>query len=185
MRESGLDLWKSKLSRAATIGAALARAAMPAANAQNAAGSAGEPPHLAVFAGAFDVVPDGKRPHSGADALLGAEYRLGPLFGALTPFLGLSGTSAGGFYGYFGFGIDLDLGRSWVLNPNVAAGYWARGGGIDLGSWWEFREGVELDYRLSGWRRLGVAFYHMSNAGLTRQDPGAESALLVYSVPLP
>jgi lipid A 3-O-deacylase len=169
----------------AGIAAALTLAAMSAANAQSDPGSASQPPRLALFAGAFDVLPDGKRPHSGADAELGAEYRLGPLFGALTPFLGLSGTSAGGFYGYFGFGIDIDLGRSWVLNPNVAAGYWARGGGIDLGSWWEFREGVELDYRLSDWRRLGVAFYHISNAGLTQQDPGAESALLVYTVPLP
>jgi hypothetical protein len=168
----------------AALGATLALAAMPAANAQLAPGSAGDRPRIALLSGAFDVLPDGKRLHSGADAQLGAEYRLGDILRVFSPFLGVSGTSAGGFYGYVGFGLDVDLGRRWVLNPNAAAGYWARGGGIALGSCWEFREGVELDYRLPDWRRLGIAFYHMSNAGLTRQDPGAEAALLVFTLPL-
>ena len=32
--------------------------------------------------------------------------------------------------------------------------------------------------------RLGVAISHMSNAGLTKRNPGAQSLLLMYSVPL-
>jgi hypothetical protein len=32
--------------------------------------------------------------------------------------------------------------------------------------------------------RLGLAFHHMSNAGLTRYNPGEESLVLIYTIPL-
>ena len=32
--------------------------------------------------------------------------------------------------------------------------------------------------------RLGVSVTHMSNAGLTKRNPGANSVVLMYSVPL-
>ena len=61
----------------------------------------------------------------------------------------------------------------------VASGYFARGNGIDLGSWWEFRSGAELDYRFANRSRLGVAVHHMSNAGLTQRNAGEESVTLL------
>ena len=116
--------------------------------------------------------------------LLAGEYRFGDVLWIFAPFVGLMGTSAGAFYGYAGFGFDVNFGANWVLNPTIAGGYWYRGNGLNLGSWWEFRSGAELDYRFANRSRLGVAFYHMSNAGLTKQNPGEEALLLVYTVPL-
>ncbi|MGH7055999.1 MAG: acyloxyacyl hydrolase [Stellaceae bacterium] len=159
-------------------------AAAPAA-AQMSLGSPGDPPRIALEGGAFDVLPDTNQATSRTAALIGGEYRFGDRLWFLAPFVGLSGTSDGAFYGYFGFGFDIDFGPHWVLTPNVAAGYFARGGGTDLGSWWEFRSGAEIDYRFSDFSRLGVAVHHISNAGLTRRNPGEESVTLVYTVPIP
>jgi len=94
------------------------------------------------------------------------------------------GTSDGAGYGYFGLGFDINFGPNWVLTPSGAAGIFTRGNGTRLGSWWEFRTGAELDYKLPDQSRIGVGMYHMSNAGLTKQNPGEEAALLIYSIPL-
>lgn len=145
-------------------------------------GSPGEPPHLALEGGAFDIIP-GNHKDSHTAAYFGAEYRLGDFYSVISPFVGVQGTSDGAAYGYFGFGIDINFGPNWVLTPNAAAGIFERGSGIKLGSWWEFRTGAELDYRLRDDTRIGIAFHHMSNAGLTKQNPGEESILAVYSIP--
>ena len=161
----------------------MALASRPAA-AQITFGSPGDPPHLALGAGAFDITPSNHSDSHTAAEFRG-EYRFGDRLWFLAPFVGLSGTSDGAFYGYFGFGFDINLGPRWVLTPNVAAGYFTRGGGTNLGSWWEFRSGAEIDYRFPDFSRLGIAIHHMSNAGLTRTNPGEESVTLVYTVPIP
>src|SRR4051812_4296023 len=102
--------------------------------------------------------------------------------GNLSPTPGVA--SDGAFYGYGGFGIDVNFSPNLVLTPNVAGGYFSHGSGINLGSWWEFRSGAEFAWRFEDMSRLGVAVYHTSNAGLTRINPGAQSILLLYSVPL-
>ena len=106
------------------------------------------------------------------------------MLGPVAPFVGASVTSDGGAYGYFGFGFDINFGPNWVLTPNGAAGVFERGSGTRLGSWWEFRTGAELDYRMANRSRLGLAFHHMSNAGLTKYNPGEESLVLIYTIPL-
>src|SRR5438477_5381680 len=147
-------------------------------------GSAADPPSIGTGAGVFDITPNQKKIGGGRRAQLQGEYRFGDVLWIIAPFVGLMGTSAGAFYGYAGFGFDVNFAANWVLTPSIAGGYWYRGGGINLGSWWEFRSGAELDYRFDNRSRLGVAFYHMSNAGLTKQNPGEEALLLVYTVPL-
>jgi hypothetical protein len=164
---------------------ALAALVASSAAAQVRLGSSGDPPRVALMGGAFDVKPDTSQATSRTAALIGGEYRFGDRLWFLAPFIGASGTSDGAFYGYFGFGFDINFGPHWVLTPNAAAGYFYRGGGTNLGSWWEFRTGAEIDYRFANLTRLGVAVHHMSNAGLTRRNPGEESVTLVYTVPLP
>jgi lipid A 3-O-deacylase len=158
-------------------------ASRPAA-AQITLGSPGEGPGIGIGVGAFDITPDTKKQFSATSAQLQGEYRFGDVIWILAPFVGLMGTSSGAFYGYAGFGFDVNFDNRWVLTPNVAGGYFYRGSGINLGSWWEFRTGAEFDYRFDNRSRLGIAFYHMSNAGLTRENPGEEALLLVYTVPL-
>ena len=172
-----------RLLRAMACLVALAMGLAPA-KAQIGLGSPGAAPYIAIEAGAWNAIADTHKPYSETDAELRGEYHFGDVWWIISPFVGLSGTSQGGFYGYFGFGFDIDLGPHLVLTPNGAAGYWARGDGLNLGSWWEFRTGAELDWRFANETRLGIAFHHMSNAGLTKTNPGEESATLVYTVPL-
>ena len=154
----------------AALGMLFAGAMLGPASAQVTFGSPGDPPRIALGAGAFDITPSNhKDSHTAAE--LRAEYRYGDVFWLLSPFIGAAGTSDGAF-------------PALVLTPNVAAGYFARGNGTRLGSWVEFRSGAELAYRFADQSRLGIAVHHISNAGLTKQNPGEQSVLLMYSVPL-
>lgn len=168
---------------AAGLLAALAIGAVSRANAQVTFGSPSDPPSIALGAGAFNITPSNRR-FSRTSAQLQGEYRLGDMLWIVAPFVGLMGTSAGGFYSYTGFGFDVNFGHSWVVTPTFAGGYYYRGDGTNLGSWWEFRTGAEFDYRFDNRSRLGIAFYHLSNAGLAKSNQGEQALLLVYSVPL-
>jgi hypothetical protein len=157
-------------------------AARPAM-AQITFGSPNDPPRFALGGGAFDVLPDNKKQHAGVTGLALAEYRFGDVWWILSPFIGAMGTGKGAFYGYFGLGFDINVPGNFVFTPSAAAGYFESGQGIDLGSWWEFRTGAELDYRFADDRRVGIGFYHMSNAGLGKKNPGVELATFVLTVP--
>ena len=129
------------------------------------------------------MLPDAKKPGHGVTGLALSEYRFGDVWWVLSPFVGVFGTAKGAFYGYFGIGFDVNFPYNLVLTPSAAAGYFEGGQGINLGSWWEFRTGAELDYRFADQRRLGVGFYHMSNAGIGKENPGIELATMVFTVP--
>ena len=157
-------------------------AATPAA-AQVSFGSPGDPPRFVIGGGAFDVLPDPKKPGHGVTGLALGEYRFGDVVWIVSPFIGAMGTGKGAVYTYVGFGFDINLPANFVVTPSFAGGYYYNGTGINLGSWWEFRSGAELDYRFTDKKRLGVGFYHISNAGLGRQNPGVELATMVLTAP--
>ena len=182
------DKWRAVRSGAFpafTIAVAIiAAVAHPAsARAQLSVGSPSDPPRVALGAGAFDITPDNGNSSRTAAEFRG-EYHFGDVLWFVSPFVGVMATSNAAFYGYGGFGIDINFGPNVVLTPNVAGGFFSRGSGTNLGSWWEFRTGAELAWRFDNMSRLGIAFTHMSNAGLTKRNPGAQSVLLMYSVPL-
>ena len=154
------------------------------AMAQVTFGSPSDPARVALGVGAFDITPS--RHHKDAETAgeFRGEYRFPDTFSVVAPFLGASVTTDGAAYGYFGLGVDINFGPSWVLTPNAAAGVFERGSGTRLGSWWEFRTGAELAYRFADLSRLGVAVHHTSNAGLTKTNPGEQSVLLIYSIPM-
>ena len=99
-------------------------------------------------------------------------------------FVGVMGTTKGAFYGYGGFGFDINIVEKWVITPTAAVGYFEHGTGINLGAHTEFRTGAEFGYRFDNLTRLGAGFYHMSNAGIGKKNPGVELATLVFTVPL-
>jgi lipid A 3-O-deacylase len=175
---------KASMGLAAIFLFALGIAGLPSAAAEIALGSPTDGPGIGIGAGVFDLTPNSNKNGSARAAQLQGEYRFGDVLWILAPFVGLMGTSAGGFYGYAGFGFDIHFGSNWVLTPTAAGGYWYKGGGTNLGSWWEFRTGAEFDYRFENRSRLGIAFYHVSNAGLTKENQGEQALLLVYTVPL-
>jgi lipid A 3-O-deacylase len=152
------------------------------AAAQVTFGSPGDPPRVVIGGGAFDVIPE-HHPGSGTTGLVMGEFRFGDTLWILSPFFGAMGTGKGAVYTYVGFGFDVHVPYSLILTPTFAGGYSNSGHGIDLGYWWEFRSGAELAYRFANDRRLGVGFYHISNAGLGTHDPGVELVNVVLTAP--
>ncbi len=141
--------------------------------------SAEDDPHfLTLAAGYYDINDD-----MGA-AEFRAEFRARDKLWIFKPFGGVMGTSDAAIYGYAGLLVDIYFGRRIVLTPSLAAGLYEDGDGKDLGHVVEFRSSIELAYRFDDRSRLGVSFYHLSNAGLSDNNPGTEVLSLSYSIPL-
>ena len=142
------------------------------------AAQAGDPDYLTLSLGGFDVNDDE------TSAEFRMEYRSGRKYFFLKPMIGLLGNSEGGIYGYGGVNLDLYFVKRWVMMPSFAMGGYRRGGSKDLGSIIEFHSGLEIAYRFDDRGRLGVAFSHISNASISNNNPGTESLVLSYSIPL-
>jgi hypothetical protein len=112
------------------------------------------------------------------------EYRSSKKLLFLKPFGGVMGTTDSAGYLYGGFLVDVYLGRRLVLTGNTAVGAYYNGDGKDLGSWVEFRSGMELAFRFDNRARVGVGFHHISNAGIGDSNPGTEILSLIFSWPL-
>ena len=81
-----------RYAAAAAIGLALIGFAAPPAATQIMFGSPGDPPHIALGAGAFDITPSNhKDSHTAAE--FRGEYRFGDMFWLVSPFVGVQGTS--------------------------------------------------------------------------------------------
>ena len=141
--------------------------------------SADDPDFLSIGGGYFDW----NRQKSPA-AEFRLEYRSDEKFWIFKPLGGLMGTSDGAVYAFAGVGIDVFFGRRFVVTPSFAPGYYHEGSGLDLGHALEFRSQLEMAYRFDDRSRLGLAISHMSNASIGDTNPGTESAILYYSVPV-
>lgn len=155
---------------ALALGATIGTAATPLA--------AEEPAFLALSAGVFDIADDY------TTAEFRAEYRSDLRLWLFAPFVGAMANAEGGVYGYAGLGVDIFLGKRIVLTPNAAFGLYYEGDSKDLGGAFEFRTGAELAYRFDDQSRLGVALHHISNASIYDQNPGTESVVLTYAIPI-
>ena len=141
-------------------------------------GMAQEPDLLTVGAGAYNVL------HNTKEAELRLEYDFSYRFLYIVrPIAGVLATNKRTVYPYAGFRFDAEIGHL-VLSPEFAAGYWSRGSGKDLGGHIEFKSGGEIAWRFADSSRLGFLFDHISNAGIYKKNPGVESAMLMYSIPL-
>jgi len=130
-------------------------------------------------AGAFDLLQGDDQ---AVDFRL--EYRHGKGLWIVKPWVGFEGTSDGAIYGVGGIYADISLGRRFVLTPSFGVGAYDEGDGKDLGDTIEFRSQVELAYRFDNRSRVGVAFSHISNAGIGDRNPGTEILNVYYAYPL-
>ena len=158
------------------LGAAVAVAGMAAGPAP---ARADDPAFVTVAGGWFDM---NRQKMDSAEFRL--EYRHDQKFWIFKPFGGAMATSDGASYYYAGILVDVYLGNRVVVTPSFAPGYYAKGSGYDLGHALEFRSQLELAYRFDDRSRLGVSFGHMSNASIGDKNPGTESLMVNYSVPL-
>jgi len=117
-------------------------------------------------------------------AALEAEWRGPALWWRLKPELGLEVTSRGGADLWAGLAADIPVFGGWYLVPGVAPSAYAHGGGRNLGSAFELRDSLALEYRLDNDCRFGVEGAYLSNLGLGDRDPGTESAMLTLTLPL-
>ena len=151
--------------------AALAAASSPAPGAAQGAS-------VALLAGRFNV---GKTP---AESEAGVELRLAPRIWGLRPVAGVSGNEEGAVWGWGGVARDLPLAEGWRLTPGFAVTHYDRGDSKNLGGSLQFRSSLELSYHLGGRTRAGAAIYHLSNAGIEKPNPGANSVVVTLAFDL-
>jgi len=148
---------------------------------------AAPPPDFISFAaGVFDLLrPRSMTSEFEAEYKFHVKYLKSPFrFLEFRPLVGLMMTARGSGYLYGGLNFDLLFGDHFLIAPGFAAGYYWQGKGKNLGFPLEFRSGVEVAWQFSDWHRLGIHFYHLSNASLSRRNPGEESLVLFYDIPL-
>ena len=137
-------------------------------------------PLVVLSAGRFNIEDPSEGPTGG-----GVEYRWAPLERwKLVPSVGLTLAEGGVAYGYAALGYDFHLGGSWRLTPVFGAGLFSGSGEVDLGHSVQFKSGIELSARVAGRYRLGLLFYHLSNGGLSDENPGVEVLEVVFGVPM-
>lgn len=137
-----------------------------------------EPAFLALGLGAFDALD------ADTAGQFHFEYRSNLRLWIFKPHGGLFVSTDGAVYGYAGLRVDVFLGRRWVLSPSTAIGLFEEGSGKDLGHALEFRSGIELAYRFDDRSRLSAGLFHLSNASIGNRNPGEESVMLFYALPI-
>lgn len=135
--------------------------------------------HVVPYVGAFDVTQEDDEA-----VLYGLEYRFEDVYYGIRPTVGGFATTDSGLYGYAGIHWDVVEWEGFYLTPNFVAGAYSQGDGKDLGYGIEFRSGIELSYDVYEDYRVGVAFNHLSNASIGNDNPGTETLIFSYQIPL-
>lgn len=173
----------------------LALALILAFAAPSQAASYSQPDLLSLGLGYMDF--DKSQPNK-QSADIRAEYRWGmsllpkisPWFKSWDPYIQLHPyvagevTSLGATYGLGGLAFDAYLGRHIVFTWSEGVGLFYRGAMAPLGSFVEFRSQVELGWRFKNEMRVTAQVSHISNAGLTKRNPGAEIAGVYFHIPI-
>jgi len=138
-----------------------------------------EPTSIALSAGIFDTAGD-----EAAEA--GLELRwANRLPWGLGVILGVSGNEDEAVWGHLGLRLPFALGATrWRLQPSFAVVAYDKGESKELGQTLEFRSALELHYAFANHQSLGLLFYHLSNASLSDVNPGSNSLVLVWAVPI-
>lgn len=140
-----------------------------------------EPAYLSLGVGVYDVTQGDDRATD-----FRVEYRHDEaLFWKIKPWGGVEATTDGSIWAGVGILADMKLAQNIYLTPSFGAGLYARGSSHkDLDNALEFRSQLEAGYEFDNTHRLGVAFGHISNAGLGDDNPGTEILNLYYHVPV-
>lgn len=134
--------------------------------------------HIVVGLGVYDIL-------NGDEAAdLRIEYRPDHSYWKeLKPWAGAEITTDGTLWGGGGLLYDYEFSPKWHVIPNIGVGLYAQGDSdLDLGHAIEFRSQLEVAYELENANRVGLAFGHISNAGLDSENPGTEVLNAYYHI---
>ena len=99
--------------------------------------------------------------------------KLNPVIGAF-----VTGKSASMFYS----GFETNIGKeSLYLNLSSSAGLYNNGDGKNLGNTLQFKSEINLYFRISKSSKVGFGSHHISNAGLSSVNPGANNYYLIFN----
>ncbi|HDZ58466.1 MAG TPA: acyloxyacyl hydrolase [Ignavibacteriales bacterium] len=112
------------------------------------------------------------------------EFRLGEtnLWGH--PFSGIMVNTGGAAFLYLGLYYDIPVGDYFYITPSFAPGLYAKNKSKDLNLVLQFRSQIEIAYKFENKSRISIGFSHVSNASLGKENPGVESLVLTYIIPL-
>ena len=68
--------------------------------------------------------------------------------------------------------------------PSFGVGIFTDSDEIELGNELEFRSGVELAYQFRNKIRAGIAIFHLSNGGISSENPGTEALVISVCIPI-
>ena len=142
---------------------------------------------FSVGLGIFNYMEDGSPPHNDQSGMINLELHSGrKMFNLIKPFAGFLGTNENAYYAYGGFGIDGYYGKkkNFVATPSLACGYYKDGREIKAGNPLEFYIGIDIFYRFKNNSRIGVGIFHISNADSGKKNPGSETLVLKYQIPM-
>ncbi len=134
--------------------------------------------HILGSIGMFDIR------HQERSTQFGLEWHGDSFYKNFLPIAGGTLDMDGDSYGFGGVQYEYALNNTWTITPSFAIGLYHDGAGKDMGGPLEFRSSLGIDYRLDNASRLGLAMNHISNAGLYDRNPGAESVVITWSLPL-
>jgi hypothetical protein len=119
------------------------------------------------------------------DTFASLEARLRWNWHGIRPWTGLTIVDNGAWFSGTGLIYDIDISSSGRLTLGSGPFYYNHGKkGDDLGLSLEFYSFIEASWVTKHDVRLGVRLGHLSNAGLSRRNPGTETLGFVMSVPL-
>jgi len=131
---------------------------------------------VAVLAGWHDFS------HVASTTEAGLEYRQPLAWRHFVWMAGAGGTADGAAWLYSGLRRPFSLGNGWAITPAFAIEAYDQGSdGKDLGGTLQFRSAIELSHAWGAKTQVGIAAYHVSNAGLEDKNPGHNSLVLVVS----
>lgn len=134
------------------------------------------PARLSIGAGTFDTLRPKERMLQ-----FQAEYQFSASWHGIQPVTSLFVTEKGSIYICAGAIYDIFLGPYFVISPSFAPGIYFKNGGKELGFPLEFRSSIAFSAQFKNCDRLGIQFYHISNASLGFKNPGEESLIIFYS----
>lgn len=114
------------------------------------------------------------------------EYKWSASWKGIQPFICAMATQKGSLYFCFGGCYDFFMKKYFVITLAFAPGIYFKNGGKDLGFPLEFRSSIAFAFEFPNQDRLGLQFYHISNASLGHtighKNPGEESLVVFYGI---